>query len=146
MRDHAMVPAIMIEVSQLRPSVILSWAGRWFAGAPASGRGGTLTPGCAFSMQDAVIATRWAEKIRPRGYRVVITTRYGNADEVIEVYIPDVEMPTFKVHRGSETVLVTDCIGLTLSFPTLTDALMTMVPLSRSDRRQVLKGMTGLVG
>jgi hypothetical protein len=96
--------------------------------------------GCAFSIEDALIAVRWAGQIRSRGYHVVITPRYGNADEVIEVCIPDTTKPTFKVHRATNSVLITDCIGLTLSFPTLTDALLAMAPLPKRGQREMLKG------
>ena len=70
--------------------------------------------GCAFSIKDALIAMRWAGQIRSRGYHVVVTPGYENADEVIEVFIPDTTKPTFKVHRATNSVLITDCIGLTL--------------------------------
>ena len=96
--------------------------------------------GCAFSIGDALIAMRWAGQIRSRGYHVVITPGYGSADEVIEVCIPDTTKPTFKVHRATNSVLITDCIGLTLSFPTLADALLAMAPLPKPGRREMLKG------
>ena len=115
---------------------------------PAPGRAGVAVPGCrgalmrgyAFSIDDALIANRWAEQILSRGYRVLITPRYENAEEIIEVYTPNAKTPTFRVHRTAHSVLITDCIGLTLSFSTLADALLAMVPLSKSGRRQMLKG------
>ncbi len=97
-------------------------------------------PGCAFSIKDALVASRWAEQILSRGYRVVITPRYENAEEIIEVYIPNAKTPTFRVHRTTQSVLITDCIGLTLSFSTLADALLAMVPLTKAGRREMLKG------
>ncbi len=42
--------------------------------------------------------------------------------------------------RDLVLVKITDCIGLTLSFATLTDALLAMVPLPESGRREMLKG------
>ena len=98
------------------------------------------TPGHSFSIEDALIAMRWAEQIIPLGYRVVITPRHRDAEEVIEVYIPSAETPTFRLHRTAKAVLMTDCIGLTLSFPVLADALMAMVPLPKAGRREMLKG------
>lgn len=102
--------------------------------------GGALMPGHAFSIEDALFASRWAEQILPRGYRVVITPRYKDAEEIIEVYIPSAGTPVFRVHRTTHSVLVTDCIGLTLSFPALADALLAMVPLSKLSRREMLYG------
>ena len=101
---------------------------------------GALMPGPAFSIEDALVANRWAEQILPLGYRVIITPRYKNAEEIIEVYIPSAKTPAFRVHRTSHSILITDCIGLTLSFPTLADALLAMAPLSKSGRREMLKG------
>lgn len=101
---------------------------------------GALMPGYAFSIEDALLASRWAEQILPLGYRVVITPNYENAEEVIEVFIPNATPPAFRVHRTTNSVLVTDCIGLSLSFSTLVDALLVMVPLPRSARREMLKG------
>ena len=97
-------------------------------------------PGCAFSIEDALLASRWAEQILPRGYRVVITPRCKDAEEVIEVRVPSAGTPVFRVRRTSHAVLVTDCIGLTLSFPTLADALLAMAPLSKRGRREMLRG------
>ena len=97
-------------------------------------------PGCAFSIEDALIASRWAEQILLRGYRAVVTPWHDDADEIIEVYIPSAKTAAFRVHRTAQSVLVTDCIGLTLSFPTLPDALLAMVPLSKSGRREMLHG------
>lgn len=97
-------------------------------------------PGCAFSIEEALIASRWAEQILPRGYRVVITPNYRNADEIIEVYSPASKTPAFRVSRTARSFFTTDCIGLALSFPTLGDALLAMVPLSKSGRQAMLKG------
>lgn len=97
-------------------------------------------PGCAFPIEEALLASRWAEQILPRGYRVAITPRYEDAEEVIEVYIPSTGTPVFRVRRTPRLVLVTDCVGLTLSIPTLEDALLAMVPLSKLGRREMLHG------
>ncbi len=102
--------------------------------------GGALMPGHAFSIEEALVASRWAEQIRPRGYRVVITPRYKDAEEIIEVYIPSARTPVFRVHRTLHSVLITDCIGLTLPFSMLADALLAMAPLSKPGRREMLKG------
>ncbi len=56
------------------------------------------------------------------------------------VYIPSAKTPTFTVHRTAHAFLITDCIGLTLSFPILADALLAMAPLSKPGRREMLKG------
>jgi hypothetical protein len=97
-------------------------------------------PGHAFSIEDALLTGRWAEQIPLPGYCVEITPEYEHAEEVIAVYIPVAVTPTFRVHRTSRSVLLTDCIGLTLSVPTLAEALLAMVPLSKVGRRKMLKG------
>jgi len=97
-------------------------------------------PSHAFSIEDALIASRWAARISPQGYHVVITPGCKMAEEVIEVYIPNAKVPTFTVHRTARAFLITDCVGLTLSFPVLADALLAMAPLSKPDTREMLKG------
>jgi hypothetical protein len=94
----------------------------------------------AFSIADALMAGRWAEQVAPLGYRVVITPCYAQAEEVIEVYVPRATAPAFRARRAAASILVTDCIGLTLSFPTLADAMLAMAPLPKSGRRAMLKG------
>ena len=80
--------------------------------------------GHAFRIEDALLAMRWAEQIRPRGYHIAITPCYGNAEEVIEVSIPGSAKSTFRIYRVANSVRVMDCLGLTLSFPALMDALL----------------------
>ena len=86
------------------------------------------------------MATRWAEQVAPLGYRLVITPCYAQAEEVIEVYVPRASAPAFRAHRAVASILVTDCVGLALSFPTLADALLAMAPLPKLGRRAMLKG------
>jgi len=69
------------------------------AGAAMPACSGALMPGHAFSIEDALVASRWAKQILSRGYRVVITPRYKDAEEIIEVYIPSAKTPVFRVHR-----------------------------------------------
>jgi hypothetical protein len=97
-------------------------------------------PGHAFSIEDALMASRWAEQLASCGYHIAITPGYEDAEEVIEVYINSVKVPAFRVHRTARSVLITDCIGLTSSFPTLADALLVMAPLSKSAEHEMLKG------
>lgn len=97
-------------------------------------------PGYAFSIEDALVASRWADQVRSRGYRVVITPDCEDADETIEVYIPNSAVPAFRLHRTSQWVSTLDCMGLTSSFASLTDALLAIAPLSKSGRQAMLKG------
>ena len=97
-------------------------------------------PAPAFSIEDALMASRWAVQVAPLGYRVVITPCYPQAEEVIEVYVPGARAPAFRVRRAAVSILVTDCVGLTLSFPMLADALLAMAPLPKPGRRAMLKG------
>ena len=100
----------------------------------------TARPAPAFPIEDALMASRWAEQVAPLGYRVVITPCYAQAEEVIEVYVPRARAPAFRAHRGAASILVRDCVGLTLSFPTLADALLAMAPLPKPGRRAMLRG------
>ena len=59
---------------------------------------------------------------------------------MIEAYVPRARAPAFRARRGAASIQVTDCVGLTLSFPTLADALLAMAPLPKSGRRAMLKG------
>lgn len=86
------------------------------------------------------MTVRWGESIRASGYRVVITPVDESAEEVIEVYIPKVTAPTFKVRRSRDSIVVTDCIGLTLSFPDLVGALLALSPQPKPRRREMLQG------
>ncbi len=86
------------------------------------------------------MAGRWAKQVAPLGYRLVITPCYAQAEEVIEIYVPRARAPAFRARRAAASILVTDCVGLTLSFPTLADALLAMAPLTKSGRRAMLKG------
>jgi hypothetical protein len=97
-------------------------------------------PGRAFSIEDTLAAGRWAEQVRARGYRVVITPDREDADETIEVYVPGCGAPAFRLHRTAKSVSTIDCMGLTSSFSTLTDALLAIAPLTRSGRQAMLKG------
>ena len=146
---HDVGPGCRQQAVARRPGIVLAVQhGMRPPFRPAPGRAGVAVPGCrgalmpgyAFSIDDALIANRWAEQILSRGYRVLITPRYKDAEEIIEVYIPGAKTPTFRVHRTPHSVLITDCIGLTLSFSTLVDALLAIVPLSKSGRQQMLKG------
>lgn len=86
------------------------------------------------------MASRWAEQVAPLGYRVVITPCCAQAEEVIEVYVPHARAPAFRVHNAAASIRVMDCVGLTLCFPTLAEALLAMAPLPKSGRRAMLKG------
>lgn len=97
-------------------------------------------PGHAFSIEDALMASRWSEQLASCGYRIAITPRYEDAEEIIEVHVHNVRMPIFWVHRTARSVLITDCIGLTSSFPTLADALLAIAPLSKSAEHEMQKG------
>jgi len=134
--DQGAIVALIVQDGLLWPFMPLSKG----AGVATPACSGALMPGHAFSIEDALVASRWAEQLLPRGYRVVITPRYKDAEEIIEVYIPSAKTPVFRVHCTLHSVLITDCIGLTLSFPTLADALLAMAPLSKSGRREMLKG------
>ncbi len=97
------------------------------------------TSGCAFSIDDALLAMRWAGLVRDRGYRLSFSHTFRNADEVLEVHTPPSKTPIARVHRGHHVIWLTDCSGHNRLFTTLADALLATAPLSANERRIMLK-------
>jgi len=95
--------------------------------------------GCAFTIEEALTAIRWASLVAPKGYRVIVTPSYAGCDEVIEVYIHRAASPAFRIGRTASAVVVIDRLGMTLGFAALTDALLAMAPLEKSARRELLR-------
>ena len=95
--------------------------------------------GRAFTIDEALLAMRWADLLRGRGYRLTISHCFPKADEVLEVHIPTASKPISRLHKGNRIIWSTDCLGHTHLFATLADALLALAPLSRRDRRIMLK-------
>lgn len=99
--------------------------------APTSGR--------AFSIDDALLAMRWANLVRDRGYRLNFSHAFRDADEVLEIHLPPHDAPVARVHRGHHVIWLTDRIGHSRVFTTLAGALLATAPLSANERRIMLK-------
>ena len=100
---------------------------------------GDTRPGRAFTINEALLAMRWADLMRERGYRLTISHRFLEADEVLEVHILTCPMSISRLHWGSRVIWSTDCLGHMRPFATLADALLALAPLSTADRRKMLK-------
>ncbi len=98
-----------------------------------------MAGGRAFTIDEALLAMRWAELVRERGYRLSISHRSRKADEILEVHILASSKAISRLHKGSRVIWSTDCLGHTRPFDTLADALLAIVPLSIRDRRTLLK-------
>ena len=98
--------------------------------------------GCAFSINDALLAMRWAALVRARGYRLSFSHTFRNADEVLEVHTLLSKIPIARVHRGYHVIWLTNCSGHNRVFATLADALLATAPLSANERRIMLKDRT----
>ena len=95
--------------------------------------------GRAFTLDEAFMALRWADLVRERGYRLTISHRFLEADEVLEVHILTCSLPVSRLHKGSRVIWSTDCLGHVRPFASLADALLALMPLSKRDRRTMLK-------
>ncbi len=95
--------------------------------------------GRAFTLDEALLAMRWADLVRERGYRLTISHRFLEADEVLEVHLRTCSVPVSRLHKGCRVVWSTDCLGHVRPFFSLADALLALTPLSKRDRRTMLK-------
>ncbi len=98
--------------------------------------------GLAFSIEDALLAMRWGDLMKPVGYRLTISHAFRHADEVVVVEIPPFKTPLAKIYRCHHLVWLTDCSGLKRHYATLADALRSIAPLSRHEARMVSKAVT----
>jgi hypothetical protein len=97
--------------------------------------------GRAFSIDDALLAMRWAGLVHGRGYRLTFSHLFKNADEVIEIHIPPHTFPLARIHRGNRVLWLTDCVGHNRVFLTLADALAWVAPLSARESRVMQKSI-----
>ena len=95
--------------------------------------------GCAFSIDNALLAMRWAGLVQGRGYCLTFSHAFENAEEVIEIHIPPYETPIARIHRGNRVLWLTDCTGHNRAFTTLADALTSVASLSARETRIMLR-------
>ena len=98
--------------------------------------------GRLFTARDLSMAARWFETVRSRGYRLAIPQRDPLAAEVIQIRLRPDGAPVYSFRRRQNAIMATDCIGMTVSFPSLVDALSAVAPLSSKERRFVMSGRT----
>lgn len=95
---------------------------------------------CAFSIRDHELALRWASLATPTGYRVFVSADGTHGGELILVHLPGRQSPVFAIQALHSTVVLIDCLGMTMRFPTLLDALLAMAPVPKSGRGELLRG------
>lgn len=93
-----------------------------------------------FSTGDHELALRWASLARPGGYRVSVALDGDHDGELILVHLPGQQSPAFAIQTLDATVVLIDCLGLTMCFPTLMDALLAMAPIPGPSRGELLHG------
>ena len=95
---------------------------------------------CAFPIGDHELALRWASLARSGGYRVSVALDGDHGGELILVHLPGQQPPAFAIQALDATVVLIDCLGLTMRFPTLLDALLAMAPIPGRGREELLHG------
>lgn len=103
---------------------------------PAASQAGTR----AFSIEEHELALRWCDLVRPAGSRISIALDVQGAEELLLVYRPGREAPAFALQALCSMIVLIDCLGLTMRFPTVAEALMAVSPMAGLDRRELLHG------
>jgi len=107
-----------------------------FAMFPATSRTETRS----FSIEEHEIALRWVTLARPTGYQTSVALDLQGAEEVLLVCLPGRQSPAFALQALHSTIVLTDCLGMTMRFSTLAEALMAMSPMPKSNRCELLHG------
>ncbi len=94
----------------------------------------------AFSIEEHELALRWADLARPAGSRVSVALDVQGAEELLLVYRPGRQAPAFALQALHSTIVLIDCLGMTMRFSTLAEALMAMSPMPGPSRRELLHG------
>ena len=102
--------------------------------------GAACRKACAFPIGDHELALRWASLARSGGYRVSVALDGDGGGELILVHLPGQQSPAFAIQALDATVVLIDCLGLTMRFPTLLDALLAMAPIPGPRRGELLHG------
>ncbi len=83
---------------------------------------------------------RWITLVRHSGYRAAVALGYAGAEELLLVYRSDADVPAFAIQRLRATVVLIDCLGMTMRFASLAEALVGVSPMSKSERQELLHG------
>lgn len=94
----------------------------------------------AFSIEEHELVLRWTTLVRHSGYRAVVALGCAGAEELLLVYRPDRDVPAFAIQRLRATVVLIDCLGMTMRFASLAEALLALSPMSKSERQELLHG------
>jgi len=94
----------------------------------------------AYSIVEHKLVLRWTTLVRHSGYRAVASLGYAGAEELLFVYRSDADVPVFAIQRLRATVVLIDCLGMTMRFASLAEALLALSPMSKSERQELLHG------
>lgn len=94
----------------------------------------------ALSIEEHELVLRWTTLVRHSGYRAVVSLGYPGAEELLLVYRPDADVLVFAIQRLRATVVLIDCLGMTMRFASLSEALVGVSPMSKSERQELLHG------
>jgi hypothetical protein len=94
----------------------------------------------AFSIEEHELALRWADLARPPGSRVSVALDVQGAEELLLVYRPGRQAPAFALQALHSTIVLIDCLGMTMRFSTLAGALMAMSPMPGPSKHELLHG------
>ena len=103
---------------------------------PAASQAGTR----AFSIDEHELALRWGDLVRPAGSRIFVALDVQGAEELLLVHRPGRQAPAFALQALHSTIVLIDCLGMTMRFSTLAEALVAMSPMPELDRRELLHG------
>lgn len=94
---------------------------------------GRWAVGRAFRVEDAMLALRWAELVRERGYRLSFSHAFAEADEAIQIHRVPQRRPIATVFLGVNWVWSIDRAGRATPHDDLAAALAALVDLSDAD-------------
>ena len=94
--------------------------------------------GRAFTVEDGLLALRWAEIVRSRGYRLTFSHSFVEADEAIEVFQQPRKRALATIFLGVHWVWIVDRAGRITPHEDVGAALMFLVDLSGEERQAVL--------
>lgn len=103
---------------------------------PTASQAGTR----AFSIDEHDLALRWGNLVRSAGFRVSVALDVQGAEELLLVHWPGRQAPAFALQALHSTIVLIDCLGMTMRFSTLAEALIAMSPTPGLDRRELLHG------
>jgi len=94
--------------------------------------------GGAFSVVDSLLAVRWAEMVRSRGFRLSFSHNFVEADEALEICQVPKRKPIATVFLGVHWVWVIDGLGKITPHDSLHAALCSLVTLTAEEKRSLV--------